>query len=240
MLNCYIVDDELHAISVLERYIAKTPGITLAGSSNDSVTGLDSVKQIKPDIIFLDVDMPGLSGLEFLQLLTDKSGVVFTTASAVHAVEAYSNNLSDYLLKPISYERFLNCILKQQNRLGSDKKPVVNSDHFFVQCELKSKIIRIAFSDIQYVESLNNYVMIFHNDQKSVVYITMKEVLEFLPAQHFSRVHKSFIINDNKIQTIVGNQIGLTGKEQRSITIGQTYRETFFNKINGKILKRHA
>jgi DNA-binding LytR/AlgR family response regulator len=232
MLNCYIVDDEQHAIDVLAKYIARTPGLVLSGSNTDPINGLTVVRAIQPDIIFLDIDMPGLSGIEFLHLLYEKSGVVFTTAMPQYAVEAYLHNLSDYLLKPITYERFLNCILRQRDRV-----PSADNDHFFVRCELKSKIVRINCSDVIYVESLNNYVMIHYNDEKTIAYITMKEVLNFLPGRNFSRIHKSFIINNNKISSITGNQVFLTGKKD-AITIGQTYREEFLNKIGERTLRR--
>jgi DNA-binding LytR/AlgR family response regulator len=241
MLSCYIVDDESHAVDVLTKYVARTPGLTLAGSNNDPVTGLNEVRIISPDIIFLDIDMPGMSGIEFLHMLTEKSAVVFTTALTAYAVEAYIHNLTDYLLKPISYERFLNCIGRQEARLANNRQQqqVVARDYFFVQCELKSKMVRINFGDISYVESLNNYVIIHQNNQKNIAYITLKEVLDFLPDTQFTRIHKSFIINDDRIHSIVGNQVYLTGKELQAIAIGQTYREGFFNKVSLRSLKRH-
>ena len=238
MLNCYIVDDESHAIDVLARYIKKTDGLELAGSNEDPVKALMEVKEVAPDIIFLDIDMPVLTGNQFSKLVSENTCVAFTTASPDHAVDAFTDNVADYLLKPISYERFLKCIGKVERSLKTAKPAVVNDEYFFIQCEMKSKLIRMSFEDISYIESLNNYVIIYHNGQKHISYITLKEICDFLPNQNFSRVHKSFIINDKKIKAIEGNQIFLTEKTESIITIGNAYRENFLNKIMNKSLKR--
>ncbi|RYU91404.1 response regulator transcription factor [Mucilaginibacter terrigena] len=238
MLRCYIIDDELHAIELLTDYIDKTPGISLAGSNQDSVKGLHEILNSPPDVLFLDIDMPLLTGLDLYTMVGDKLKVVFTTAFASYAVNSYELQAADFLLKPIRYTRFLACINKlqqdfEQKALPRQGKP----DHIFVQSGSKSKIIKLRFEDIIFIESMNNYLNIHVTGQQHhVVYLSLKDLLEQLPDTDFQRVHKSYIINYRKIVTIEGNRIFLEGFP--AITVGAQHREEFFKKIGENLVKK--
>jgi DNA-binding LytR/AlgR family response regulator len=239
MLTCFVIDDEPHAIDVLTKYIKRTPELQILGSEEDSLKGLTAVQNLLPDVTFLDIDMPNLNGLELSNLLNGKTMIVFTTASATHAIDAYTRNAADYLLKPIAYERFLLSIVRLRERKNLVRKPENQQSYFFIQSETKSRIVRINFDDIFYVESLNNYVIIYHGNEKTIAYVTLKELNLLLPANRFSRVHKSFVVNNHKIRSIEGNKITLSGKPEAAIFIGNTYKADFLNTVQGLSIKRN-
>jgi DNA-binding LytR/AlgR family response regulator len=183
--------------------------------------------------------MPLLSGIEVSKHFDKKIKVVFTTAHPGFALEAFDLGSYDYLLKPIKYQRFLQCV--QRLKLPDTEPPrnLVDDEppkHIYVQSGTKGQMARIKLEDILYIESLNNYIIIHLPDNKHIVYLTLKEILLTLPEFSFSRIHKSIIINDDKIRFIEGNQVIIQDKIK--LTIGNSYREYFFNKISKSILKR--
>ena len=161
-LTCYIVDDEHHAVKILRRYIEQTEGLELVGYATNPVTGLNEVTRTdSPALTFLDVDMPELSGMEFAGLANLHTEIIFTTSFPEYAVEAFEKEAFDYLLKPISYERFLKSIKKAKKAaLARQHKPVAGDDFFFITTEIKGKMVKIAISDIIYVEAAQNYVQL--------------------------------------------------------------------------------
>lgn len=241
MTTCYIIDDESHAISILNNYINETPGLKLVGSNGNPVNALHEIAALQPDIVFTDIEMPVLSGTEVSKHFDKKIKVVFTTAHPGFALEAFDLGSYDYLLKPIKYQRFLQCV---QRLLMHDTESLnpknLNtgepSKHIYVQSGTKGQMARIKLDDILFIESLNNYIIIHLPDNKHIVYLTLKEILLTLPESTFSRIHKSIIINDDKIRFIEGNQVIIQDKIK--LTIGNSYREYFFNKISKSILKR--
>lgn len=243
MLTCYVVDDEFHAVELLKDYIIKTPNIELVGFNQNSLTALMEINEKAPDIAFVDIDMPLLSGLEYSNLVKKEVSIIFTTAHADYAVDAFNQNAYDFLLKPIKYERFLQTIQKViTGRLHDPAQSAarggpVKDNHIFVHCGLKGQMIRIELNDIFYIESLNNYLIFYLKDEKHIVYITLKEMLQTLPPDSFSRIHKSVIINDNRIKAIEGNQVVLN--EKIKLTIGQSYKDAFLAKIAKTLIKRH-
>ncbi len=234
MITCYIVDDESHAIETLAAYIEKAPGLSLIGSATNPLVALDEITtSVQPDITFLDVDMPQLSGLELAGLINDRTKVIFTTAFSEYAVAAFEKNASDYLLKPISFERFLTSIKKVTDSLPS-KNANSQEDHFYIKSNIKGKLIKLFFGDIVHIESIKNYLSIFTSENKFVTYLTMKEIEKVLPDNQFLRVHKSFIVNINKITTIDGSSIQLSGKTK--IPVGQTYKNILQDYISQKLI----
>lgn len=222
MTTCYIVDDEIHAIETLTSYIEKVPGLKIVGTATNPLVALDQINtEVNPDITFLDVDMPHLSGMELAGLINDRTKIIFTTAFSDYAVAAFEKNACDYLLKPISFERFLNAIKKVSENLQSNSSKAL-TDHFFIKSNVKGKVINLSFTDVVYVESVKNYLSIFTGDSKYITYLTMKEIENILPSSQFLRVHKSFIVNTNKIKTIDGSSIQL--KNNVAIPVGQTYK----------------
>ena len=241
MLKCYIVDDEIHAIELLTKYINKTPGVEVSGSTQNPITGLLAVQMKAPDILFLDINMPNIAGDEFATLVKGKTNVVFTTGSVSHAINAFENEIADYLLKPVSYDRFLLCVNRLKTRVPfnlSDKRVEGrNKEFFFIQCGVKSKMVLIRFDGIAYIESLKNYIIIHHENEKHISYLTLKEIQEFLP-ERFLRVHKSYLINIKYISSIEGNQLFISGRNPKVIPLGSTFKEAFMAEINKMTLKR--
>jgi len=240
MLTCYIVDDELHAIDVLKSYISKTPSTELIGCNQNPLIALTEINEKLPDIAFIDVNMPQLSGLECSNLINKDVSIIFTTAHAEYAVDAFNLNAYDFLLKPVKYERFLQTIFKVAERRLQKQPGELSSlkeDHIFIHSGLKGQMIRIDLNDIVYIESLNNYLIFHLNTEKHIVYITLKELIQALPSNSFSRIHKSVIVNDSKIKAIESNQVVINDKLR--LTIGQAYKEDFFNKLSKNIVKKY-
>jgi DNA-binding LytR/AlgR family response regulator len=244
MISCYIVDDELHAIQVLSKYIELTPGLSLRGTNENPLEALQVFRESGyADITFLDVDMPQLSGMELSELLQDKTSIVFATAYDKYAIEAFEKNAFDYILKPISYERFLKCINKLNSRSAksateSDSTNNGNGsqrDHFYIQYEMKGKIVKIEYKDVTFIQALKNYIIINTGANKYITYLTMKEIEESLPPNIFMRVHKSSIINLEKVISVDGNNITL--RDKMELTIGASYKEAFLGKLNQNLIK---
>lgn len=242
-IKCLVVDDEQGAIDILTHYISKTPFLELSGSFLGPLDALDAVYAGDIDLIFLDIHMPELSGLDFIKLLKGRVKVILTTAYDQYAMEGYEHNVVDYLLKPIPFERFLKAAQKvvdsaQQNvpkevsSANSQTPEKTEDDHVFVKAD--GKVQKIKFEDILYVEGLGNYVTMHTVNGKVVTLLTMKEVQERLPENSFMRVHRSFIVSLNQVQFIEGNQIFVDNKT--AVSLGETYRETFFKALEEKML----
>ena len=236
-LSCYIVDDELHAIEVLVDHIGSINDFQLLGYSTNPVAGLHEVNTKKPDVLFLDIDMPNLDGIEFRKLIKQDIRVIFTTASPDFALDAFEVSAFDYLLKPISYSRFQRAVNKLNQFVSVNDQPEIKlkDDFFFIKCENKGKVVKVNFDDIMYVESNSNYVIVSTKDTKYNTYLTLKEIKARLPDNSFFRIHKSFVINHTKINYIDGNQVVLTDKSV--LQLGNTYREAFFDLVNRHIIK---
>jgi DNA-binding LytR/AlgR family response regulator len=236
-LTCYIVDDEFHAIEVLETFIKQTPGLELIGSATDpraalfEVTGSNS-----PDITFLDVDMPGLSGMEFAGIAAPYTNIIFTTSHPEYAIEAFEKEAFDYLLKPILYERFFRAMVKLKKhflRRGGHEKP--EADHFFIKTETKGKMARINIPEIYFVEASQNYVIIHLDSSKLMAYLTIEEISERLPKDRFVRVHRGFIINTTRIVTIEHGQVTLSNKVV--IPLGRIFKDAMLAELSEVLLK---
>ena len=238
-LGCYIVDDEIHAIKVLSRYIDKTPGLFLVGSDTDPLKAWSSIdnKSVNPDIAFLDIDMPQLSGTELADLIRHRTEIVFTTAHPDYAIRAFESDALDYLLKPVTYERFLKTISKAKDKLF--KKQIDQSinleEDFYIKSEAKGKMIKVKYNDIYYIEAKANYLKIYLDKESYMTYLTMKELEEKLPPKKFIRVHKSFIINIQKIMALETNQILLENKN--TVVIGRSYRSSLLSVINPRLIR---
>lgn len=242
-IRCIIVDDEQGAIDILTHYIAKTPFLELVGGFLGPLDALDTVYATNIDLIFLDIHMPELSGLDFIKLVKGRGKVILTTAYDQYALAGYEHNIVDYLLKPIPFERFLNAVQKvvdaspQHN--ATEAMPQHNQtlenqadDHVFVKAD--GKVQKVMFRDINYIEGLGNYVTIHTTNGKIVTLLTMKEVEERLPEKSFMRVHRSFIVSLGKVQFIEGNQIFVDKKI--AVPLGETFREVFFKALEEKML----
>jgi two-component system LytT family response regulator len=236
-LSCYIVDDELHAIEVLASHIEAISDLQLLGYNTNSITALREVNEKHPDVVFLDIDMPNLDGIEFKKLIPQNIRVIFTTGSTDYALDAFEISAFDYLLKPISYSRFQRAINKLNQFVSINDQQTIKpkEDFFYIKCENKGKMVKVNFEDIMYVESNSNYVIVSTTETKYNTYLTLKEIKARLPDNSFFRIHKSFVINHTKINYIDGNQVVLTDKSV--LQLGNTYREAFFDLVNQHIIK---
>lgn len=236
MLDCYIIDDEEHAIKTLLGYIEQTSLLTLIGYNKKPLDALSFFQQTNtyPDITFLDIDMPQISGLELCSLLAGKTEIVFTTAHSDFALQGFDMDISDYLLKPISLQRFLKCVNKINDRIG-EKNQKESAPFFYIQTEGKGKLIKILFGDVLYIESQKNYVSIVTSQKKYLTYLTLTEI-EGRLSHGFMRINKSFVINTDKISHLEGDEIFLDDLKT-SFLIGCSYKQNFTNYMKEYLVK---
>jgi two-component system, LytTR family, response regulator len=238
MISCIIVDDEQHAIDILVHYINQTPQLQLVGATTNPLEALKMVADQKVDLVFLDVQMPELSGIDFIKAINGKAKVILTTAYSEFALEGYELDVVDYLLKPIRLPRFIQAV---QKAAGLIKEPAIvpkesEGDYIFVKTESKGKLLKITLEEIDYIEGMKNYVAIHRGSQKTLVYTSMKELEDHLPAQHFMRVHKSYIIPLARITGIEGNMLSLKGVAEK-ILIGENYKAELMELIRNKMIR---
>lgn len=225
-LNCCIVDDEPLALSLLESYVSKVPFLRLTGRYSNAISAMKAISEKNVDIIFLDIQMPEVNGMDFARVVSPDTRIIFTTAFSEYALDGYKVNALDYLLKPFSFAEFLVAAKKalhwfeMKNGAVSTKKAIEKTG-IFVKSEYK--LIHLLFDDIIYIEGLKDYVKIYtQNDSKPILSLmSLKSLEEELPAASFMRVHRSFIIRKNKIENIHKYRIRIAG---RDIPIGETYR----------------
>lgn len=241
MINCLVVDDEQHAIDILKHYISQTPFLQLAASTTNPVEGLQLVNEKKIELIFLDIQMPELSGIDFIKAIQGKAKVILTTAYSEFALESYELDVVDYLLKPIRFPRFLQAVQKVAGAGKEETQPSSEAvseedDYIFVKTESKGKLLKINLADIDYIEGMKNYVAIHCGDKKTMVYTSMKELEERLPQKGFLRVHKSYIIPIGKITGIEGNLLRLKDVKNE-ILIGENYKPDLMEIIRNKMIQ---
>ena len=240
MIRCIIVDDEQHAIDILVHYVSQTPYLHLVASTTNPIEALQIVSTQKVDLVFLDIQMPELSGMDFVKAINGKVKIILTTAYSEFALEGYELDVVDYLLKPIRLPRFLTAVQKAVHQINSDIHSAQESegeaDYIFVKTESKGKLLKINLSEIDYVESMKNYVAIHRGGQKTLVYTSMKELEEHLPHKQFLRVHKSFIIPIERITGIEGNLLRLKNVTAE-ILIGENYKAELMEIIRGKMIQ---
>lgn len=226
MIKCIIVDDELHGVNLLKNHMAQVSFLSLELATTNPLEGINKILTEKIDLIFLDIHMPQMSGLEFIQTINGKSKVILCTAYAEYALEGFEHNVVDYLLKPISFPRFLRAAQKAMNTIEQEKPTDmgVADDFIFVKTEQKGKMVKVNFAEVLYIESLGNYVRFVSLSGKIVALFTMKEVQSILPQHRFVRVHNSFIINVDLVVGIEGNELTIKNNAQK-IPIGITYKD---------------
>jgi two-component system LytT family response regulator len=240
MIKCIIVDDEPHAIEVLDHYVKQTPHLQLVASFTNPIEALRLLGQQKIDLVFLDIQMPEISGIDFIKAIQGKSKVILTTAYSEFALEGYDLYVVDYLMKPIRLPRFLAAVQKVVQQLNAINEThsyaeTVEDDYIFVKTESKGKLLKINLGDIDFIESMKNYVAIHRTGQKTLVYTSMKELEDRLPKKQFIRVHKSFIIPISRITGIEGNLLRLKNVTAE-ILIGENYKPELMEIIRGKMI----
>ena len=243
MISCIIVDDNAQAIRVLERYIEKTPFLNRLASFTEPVAALSFLQESPVDLIFSDIEMPDLSGIELLKIIGHRSRVILSTGYSEYALEGYEHDVVDYLMKPVSFERFLKAVQKVFNPASVANLPNTGSgeeDFILTKTETKGKLRRIATRDIQCVEGLRNYVSIYTPAECIIALLNLKDLEKKLASSRFLRVHKSYIVAMDQISAIEGNQIALknTTSFRSKVPLGATYREAFFHAFRDHILDR--
>jgi len=234
-LNCFIVADETLARKCIRDYVQQTNYLIYAGEAGSAEEAAKLLQEIKADIIFSDIQMPGISGIDFVRAAGNESLFVFITAFPEYALEGYELNIIDYLLKPVSYERFLKTTTKAKEYLSLkyQSKENVKADYFFIKCG--SKFEKILFDDLLYAEALENYVKIYTQSKMYITYLTFKGLEEYLSPEKFIRVHKSYIVSLSKIENLDNELIKIAEHE---IPLSRHYRAEVMNKVIGNNLLR--
>jgi DNA-binding LytR/AlgR family response regulator len=236
-ISCYVVDDEAGAIALLTEYIERTPGLELIGSSTDPLLALEELtSENAPDITFVDVDMRLLSGLELAGMVNLYTTVVFTTAFPEYALQAFEKEAFDYLLKPITYDRFAKCIhhAKRKKKLAGHEH-AVREDFFTIKSEVKGRMVKIKFDEVIYIEGAINYIQIHTTEGKHMTYLTMKDMEKHLPAPLFARIHRSFMINVNYVKVIERAQVRMQNGE--SLIMGDYYKKRFLDLMDEHLVR---
>jgi two-component system, LytTR family, response regulator LytT len=237
-ISCIAIDDEPLAVKKISAYIQKTPFLELVAECRNAFEAIEIINNRTIQLLFIDINMPDLSGLEFVKSLTNKPHIVFTTAYSEYAVEGFQVDAADYLLKPITYSSFLKAANKVKNLIdlntNSQKESIrTTRSHLFVKSDYK--LIRIELDDIRYIEGQHEYIKIhLINSAPVMTQLSMKTIEEQLPSDRFMRVHRSFIVNLKKISVIERNRIVFDGKVY--IPVSDQYKEKFQEYIDGNFV----
>ena len=234
-LSCFIIDDEPLALALLESYVSKTPFLKQTGKYSSAVAAIDAVQKEVPDVLFLDIQMAELTGMEFARLVPEKTRIIFTTAFQQYALEGYKVNALDYLLKPFSYPEFLQAANKALHYHQLSQTPTVQEVQKSIFVKADYKLMQIDLDKILYIEGLKDYLKIYTEEQPQaiVTHITMKSMEEMLPSSSFLRVHRSFIVNQEKIKIVDHNRI-VFGKVY--IPISDSYKEAFQKFLDKRLI----
>ena len=247
-LTCIIVDDEPLAVRLLESFVNKTPDLQLVGSFTDSVEAINVIKELKPDLLFLDIQMPDMSGMELAHVVPAETKIIFTTAFKEYAYESYEVSALDFLLKPIRYNKFISAVEKArqwfghklnnqnnqsiQNIQNAQKEPHGKQETVFLRVE--GEFRQVALSKIIYVCGMKDYVMFYLSDEKRplITHLTMKSVEDMLPSTLFMRISRSYIVALDKIKSVDRNECVYIGDEIIKVT--DAYHEKFISYLNSR------
>lgn len=228
MIRCLIIDDEPLAQKLLEDYIEKIPHLKLVGKFVNPLQAMPLLTKNKVDLVFLDIEMGSVSGMDVAELLSNGPRIIFTTAYSKYAVESYEKNALDYLMKPITFERFLAAVKKFEDDNGSKKPAKDEKDQSILFVKSGKEIIKLKYDDILFIEGMKDYVCMHTKSRKVIIHNSLKNLDENLP-DNFIRAHNSWIVNLSFVEAVKDNRVTIGSKK---ITIGKKYRERFFNRIN--------
>ena len=232
-MKCIIVDDEPKAIEVLQRYVEKISDLILLASFRDPLKAIEFIKLKQVDLIFLDINMPGLSGLQFTKLIAPGPMIIFTTAYQEHAIASYEAHALDYLLKPIPFDRFLMAVHKAQDQWNLKRVSEKAENLDFIVFKSGNLMYRVTFEELLFLEKDGNYFTVYAKDKKFLIRQNMKDISEMLPADRFVRVHKSFVVSCSKIDVIESHQLRIGNYR---IPIGKMYRGAVQKMIGSHII----
>ena len=222
-IRCIIIEDEPLAVKVLTDYILQVPYLKLEETFKDAILATDYLRQNDTDLIFLDIHLPKLKGMSFLKTLTNPPSVIITTAYHQYAIEGFELNVTDYLLKPFDFERFLKAVTKVKKSESEKRKPdEIQSEKDFIFLNVQKKRVKILFSEILYIESQQEYIKIITTKKEYIVKMSTHEIESLLPANLFKRIHRSFIVSISRIDSYSADTVEVNGV---SIPIGRGYRD---------------
>ncbi|GGM84314.1 DNA-binding response regulator [Dyadobacter beijingensis] len=247
-ITCIIVDDEPFAQNLLCRFAERLTYLKLLGVYPNALEALEAVRNLNPDVLFLDISMPEVTGLEMVKILGgSRPYIIFTTAYSNHAAESYDFEVTDYLVKPISFERFVRSVNKVSEQISlksntwggnpdsdpeSSKSGHAGDDFFMVKSN--KKLIKVNIGEIVLVEGMKDYLKIHLTDSMVIIHMTIGKMEELLKKHRFIRINKSFIVNIREIKAIDGNEMELSNKQK--VTIGATFRDVVLSNLQGKII----
>lgn len=233
-MKCLIIDDEELARALLENFIQRVPDLELIAKCKNPLEALDWMSRGKIDLIFLDIQMPELNGLEFLEVLAEKPMIIFTTAYPDYALDAFDQNALDYLLKPFSFQRFLQALSKAKEKYHLQKKPPVllspnpSVEADFLLVHADHKVYKLWHKDIRYIQSMREYVTYHMEGQKLMALNSLKKLEEVLPNEKFTRIHKSYLVGDIHVSALEGNQLHLG---ETLLPVGGSFKEQVIKKL---------
>jgi len=233
-MNCVVIDDDKLSRKVVESYIDRTDYLNLMASYSSGIEAINEIKKNDPiDLIFLDVEMPEMSGMEFMNSLNTTPQIIIISAKEQYALEAFEYDVSDYLLKPISYSRFFKAVNKVNSRIQKKENEIVTHEKNEIFIKSNSTLVRLNYDDILWVEALENYVVVNTFTDKYTIHFTMKAIEDKMPSNRFTRIHRSYVVNLKKIEMIEDNSVIITTDGgSKSIPIGKSYREKLMGDIN--------
>ncbi|MFP4447564.1 MAG: LytR/AlgR family response regulator transcription factor [Bacteroidales bacterium] len=232
-MNCIIIEDDLMAMKVVEEFVSRIEFLELKYKFHDAIEAINTLNVGEEDIdlIFLDIEMPEMTGIEFLKTVKNLPQVIIISSQEKYALQAFECEVTDYLLKPITYSRFYKAVNKAQENHELHEKKKSDIDEIFIKKD--SALIRLKYKDILWVEAMENYVVIITFNDKYTIHFTMKSILLQLPSELFKRVHRSYIVNVKNINRIEDNYVIINiSKGQKHIPIGKAYKEKFMQEIN--------
>ena len=232
-MNCIIIDDDALSLKILEDFVRKTETLELVGTYTNAIDAINFLRTegSNVDLIFLDIEMPEMTGFDFLKTLSDPTQIIICSAKERYALNAFEYNVTDYLLKPVTYARFFKAVDKAFQQLQKRYQHLSSGDEIFIK--KNASLVRIKYDDIVWVEALENYVIFNTDQEKYTLHYTMRAVEKKLPPKKFLRVHRSYIVNVNRIESIEENTIYIrTSEGLKPIPIGKSYKDALLNDLN--------
>lgn len=235
ILKCIIVDDEPIGRDALARYVAEIDFLSLVGSCKNALEANNMLKEKEVNLVFLDIHMPMMSGLDWLSTLTQSPLVIFTTAHPQYAIESYQFDVVDYLLKPISFQRFLQAANKAQRFFSTQEKSATEEEQYiFVKTD--QQLVKVKVEDIVFIESMQNYILFHTATEKIMTLVPLKQAVEMLPDDQFLQVHKSYVVAKEKVEAVEGNQLILGGQK---VPVSVRLRKGVIDELmRGKLLRK--
>lgn len=233
--RCLIVDDEPLARELIRGHVEKLENFEIVAECSDAMKALNVLREKQVDLMFMDIQMPQITGIEFLKTLKHPPKVIITTAYREYALEGFELDVADYLLKPITFERFLKAVNKYYQMIQDDVQVVANSaseklpEESFIYIKENKKVVKVYLSEIRYIEGLSEYVQLFTDKRKIITKTSMAQMEEKLPSENFLRIHKSYIVSIPKIEAFTANTIEIQGKE---LPIGRSFKNAVLNALN--------